>query len=73
MAIVNYANREIQLKIVYYGPALCGKLPISALFGAVATGGMNIFSTLDSVIQLLLQKFTREKQAFGPTSTSLKS
>ena len=25
MAIVNSANREIQFKIVYYGPALCGK------------------------------------------------
>ena len=25
MAFVNYASREIQLKIVYYGPALCGK------------------------------------------------
>lgn len=25
MAIVNYANKEVQFKIVYYGPALCGK------------------------------------------------
>jgi len=25
MAFVNYGSREIQLKIVYYGPALCGK------------------------------------------------
>ena len=25
MAIVNYANREVQFKIVFYGPALCGK------------------------------------------------
>lgn len=25
MAFINYSNREIQLKIVYYGPALCGK------------------------------------------------
>ena len=25
MAFVNYASREIQLKIVYYGPGLCGK------------------------------------------------
>jgi signal recognition particle receptor subunit beta len=25
MSIVNYASREIQFKIVYYGPALCGK------------------------------------------------
>jgi mutual gliding-motility protein MglA len=25
MPIVNYASREIQFKIVYYGPALCGK------------------------------------------------
>jgi signal recognition particle receptor subunit beta len=25
MAFVNYESREIQLKIVYYGPALCGK------------------------------------------------
>src|SRR5438067_1047246 len=25
MSIMNYASREIQFKIVYYGPALCGK------------------------------------------------
>lgn len=25
MAFVNYASREIQLKVVYYGPGLCGK------------------------------------------------
>jgi len=25
MAFINYSSREIQLKIVYYGPALCGK------------------------------------------------
>src|SRR6202162_5497406 len=25
MAIVNYASKEVQFKIVYYGPALCGK------------------------------------------------
>src|ERR1041384_822118 len=25
MAIINYANKEVQFKIVYYGPALCGK------------------------------------------------
>ncbi|MGA8655309.1 MAG: GTPase domain-containing protein [Chthoniobacterales bacterium] len=25
MAFINYANKEIQFKIVYYGPALCGK------------------------------------------------
>ncbi len=25
MSIVNYATKEIQFKIVYYGPALCGK------------------------------------------------
>src|ERR1700751_4184354 len=25
MSIINYGSREIQFKIVYYGPALCGK------------------------------------------------
>lgn len=25
MSIINYANKEVQFKIVYYGPALCGK------------------------------------------------
>src|SRR3954464_1730376 len=25
LSIINYASREIQFKIVYYGPALCGK------------------------------------------------
>jgi mutual gliding-motility protein MglA len=25
MSIINYASREIQFKVVYYGPALCGK------------------------------------------------
>jgi signal recognition particle receptor subunit beta len=25
MAIINYANKEVQFKVVYYGPALCGK------------------------------------------------
>ncbi|MDZ4198354.1 MAG: gliding-motility protein MglA [Kiritimatiellia bacterium] len=25
MSFVNFANREVQLKIVYYGPGLCGK------------------------------------------------
>jgi len=25
MAFINYASRDIQLKIVYYGPAICGK------------------------------------------------
>ncbi len=25
MAMINYATKEIQFKIVYYGPALCGK------------------------------------------------
>src|SRR5207237_10776730 len=25
VSIINYASREIQFKIVYYGPALCGK------------------------------------------------
>ncbi|MEW6161452.1 MAG: ADP-ribosylation factor-like protein [Verrucomicrobiota bacterium] len=25
MAIINQANKELQVKIVYYGPALCGK------------------------------------------------
>ena len=25
MSFVNYASREVQLKIVYYGPGLCGK------------------------------------------------
>ena len=25
MAIINHANKEVQFKIVYYGPALCGK------------------------------------------------
>jgi signal recognition particle receptor subunit beta len=25
MSFINFANREVQLKIVYYGPGLCGK------------------------------------------------
>jgi hypothetical protein len=25
MSIINYVNKEIQFKVVYYGPALCGK------------------------------------------------
>lgn len=25
MSIINYANKEVQFKLVYYGPALCGK------------------------------------------------
>src|SRR3989454_8155104 len=25
MAIINYASKEVQFKIVFYGPALCGK------------------------------------------------
>src|SRR5262245_29534368 len=25
MATINYASKEVQFKIVYYGPALCGK------------------------------------------------
>ena len=25
MPIINYASKEIQFKVVYYGPALCGK------------------------------------------------
>src|ERR1043166_178078 len=25
MAIINYANKEVQFKVVFYGPALCGK------------------------------------------------
>ena len=25
MSIINYANKEVQFKIVFYGPALCGK------------------------------------------------
>ncbi len=25
MSIINYANKEIQFKVVYYGPAVCGK------------------------------------------------
>ncbi|MEI6084981.1 MAG: GTPase domain-containing protein [Verrucomicrobiota bacterium] len=25
MAIINYAKKEVQFKVVYYGPALCGK------------------------------------------------
>ena len=25
MALINQASKEIQVKIVYYGPALCGK------------------------------------------------
>jgi len=25
MAIINYASKEVQFKVVYYGPALCGK------------------------------------------------
>ena len=25
MSIINYASKEIQFKVVYYGPALCGK------------------------------------------------
>ena len=25
MAAINYANNEITVKVVYYGPALCGK------------------------------------------------
>ena len=25
MSIINYVNKEVQFKIVYYGPALCGK------------------------------------------------
>lgn len=25
MSQLNYANREVSFKIVYYGPALCGK------------------------------------------------
>ena len=25
MSIINYVNKEIQFKIVYYGPGLCGK------------------------------------------------
>ena len=25
MAIINQASKELQVKIVYYGPAVCGK------------------------------------------------
>ena len=28
MASINYAAREISVKVVYYGPGLSGKLPI---------------------------------------------
>ncbi|HER43871.1 MAG TPA: gliding-motility protein MglA, partial [Candidatus Eisenbacteria bacterium] len=25
MSLINYSSREINVKIVYYGPGLCGK------------------------------------------------
>ena len=25
MSIINYVNKEVQFKIVYYGPSMCGK------------------------------------------------
>ena len=28
MSFINYLSREINCKIVYYGPGLCGKRPI---------------------------------------------
>ncbi len=37
MAIVNYVNKEIQFKVVYYGPALCGKTTnLTYIHGQVA-------------------------------------
>ena len=29
MSFINYSSREINCKLVYYGPGLCGKPPIS--------------------------------------------
>ena len=37
MSIINYASREIQFKIVYYGPALCARRPTSATSISVLT------------------------------------
>jgi hypothetical protein len=37
----------------------------SPRFETVETTGINVFSTLDAVSQLILQKFMRERRAFG--------
>ncbi|MCH2174953.1 MAG: GTPase domain-containing protein [Lentisphaeria bacterium] len=49
MALVNYAKKEIQFKIVYYGPGLCGKTTnleqIHALVPAKSKGNLTSLAT----------------------------
>ena len=49
MAIINFARREIEAKVVYYGPALSGKTTnVKAAFGCVPEGQRGQLSTLST-------------------------
>ncbi len=49
MAIINFARREIEAKVVYYGPALSGKTTnVKAAFGCVPDGQRGQLSTLST-------------------------
>ncbi|MCF7837478.1 MAG: GTPase domain-containing protein [Candidatus Marinimicrobia bacterium] len=49
MSFVNFAKREVQLKIVYYGPGLCGKTTnlqfVHARLGAQSRGNLTSLAT----------------------------
>ncbi len=51
MAVINFAKREIEVKVIYYGPALSGKTTnIKAVHGSLdrnKTGKLHILSTED--------------------------
>ena len=78
MSIINYASREIQFKIVYYGPALCGKTTNLAYIHqrvnpqnrgdlvSLATAADRTlffdFLPLNAVSQILLHKFSKQSE-----------
>ena len=62
MTFINYASREINCKIVYYGPGLCGKTTnLQYIFDKTnpAAKGPGVFETLKGVAKLVLQELTK--------------
>ena len=79
MSIINYASREIQFKIVYYGPALCGKLPTLAtsISGLIRKTAAISFRSLPQPIAPCSSTFSRStlwlSKALSPSSSSIPS
>ena len=72
MSFINYASREINCKIVYYGPGLCGKTAnLQYIYGKTNPQARGKMISLATELTAMTRPITKTNRTGSPTTNAL--